>query len=775
MNITRTFMSGLVLMATLVPTGAANPAIPRDKNIEKKVEETLSRMTLDEKIGQMTELAIDLICHRGPDGKLVYHPGMLDSIIGKYKVGSILNAPQHSLTPQEWNEVIGKIQEASMREIGIPCIYGLDQNHGTTYTTGGTLFPQNISVAATFNPALAEEAAAITAYETKASACPWTYSPTVDLVRVASWPRVWENFGEDPLLSGKMGAAQIRGFQGKDPNHIGKDKIATSVKHYMAYSAPFSGKDRTPAYVSEADLREKHFAPYKDCIEAGALTVMVNSSSINGVPTHANKRLLTDWLKNDLQWDGMIVTDWADINNLYTREKIAKDKKEAIKIAINAGIDMAMEPYQWDYCTLLKELVEEGEVPMERIDDATRRVLRLKYRLGLFDNPTPQLKDYPDFGSAKHADAARRAAIEAMILLKNQGDILPLAQGTKILVTGPNANTMRALNGGWTITWQGKLAPGELDDKNTIVEAMRQRFGKDNVTYVPGVTYNENGNYQAENEPDFAAVTKAAENADVIVVCVGENSYTETVGNLSDLNLSANQKELVRTAAATGKPVVMVLNEGRPRIISDIEPLAAAVVDILLPGSEGGDALAMLLAGDENFSGRLPYTYPLNVNALSTYDYKASEQTGTMAGAYDYNAAITDQWPFGHGLSYTTFKYGNLRVNKDKFADGDKLTFSVDVTNTGSRKGKETVMLYTSDLVASRLVPDNRRLRAFEKVEIEPGQTRTVNLTIPASDLAYVGPDGRWILEEGNFRANIGGLDKTITCTASKEYTTPNK
>ena len=775
MNFTRLTISGILTIATLVSATAAIPAIPRDNNLEKKVEETLSRMTLDEKIGQMTELAIDLICHRGPDGKLVYHPGMLDSIIGKYKVGSILNAPQHSLMPEEWNEIIGKIQEISMREIGIPCIYGLDQNHGVTYTSGGTLFPQNISVAATFNPALAQEAAAITAYETKASACPWTYSPTVDLVRIASWPRVWENFGEDPLLSGKMGVAQIRGFQGSDPNKIGKDNIAACVKHYMAYSVPFSGKDRTPAYVSEADLREKHFEPYKKCIEAGALSVMVNSASVNGIPMHINKRLLTDWLKDELQWDGMIVTDWADINNLYTREKVAHDKKEAIKMAINAGIDMAMEPYNWDYCTILKELVEEGEVPMERIDDATRRVLRLKYRLGLFDNPTPQSKDYPDFGSAKFAEAAREAALESMILLKNENNILPLVHGTKILVTGPNANSMRSLNGGWTITWQGKLSQDELDGKNTILEAVQNRFGKENITYVPGVTYDENGAYMDENEPDFAPVADAAKNADVVLVCIGENSYTETPGNLSDLNLSQNQKELVRVASASGKPVVLILNEGRARVISDIEPLASAVVDILLPGSEGGDALAMLLAGDENFSGRLPYTYPRNVNALSTYDFKASEQVGTMAGAYDYNAAITNQWPFGHGLSYTTFKYDNFNVDKKDFIDGDVLNFTVDITNTGKVKGKETVMLFTSDLIASRLVPDNRRLRDFKKIELEPGQTTTVKLSIPASDLAYVGADGKWILEEGEFNAVVGNLSLPINCTETKEYTTPNK
>lgn len=514
---------------------------------------------------------------------------------------------------------------------------------------------------------MAEEAAAITAYETRATSCPWTYSPTVDLVRVASWPRVWENFGEDPYLSGVMGGAQIRGFQGTDPNRLGKDKIATSVKHYMGYSVPFSGQDRTPAVISEADLREKHFAPFLECLKNGALTIMVNSSSINGVPTHINKRLLTGWLKEELGWDGMIVTDWADINNLWQREKVAKDKKEAIAMAINAGIDMAMEPYQWDYCTLLKELVNEGTVPMSRIDDATRRVLRLKYRLGLFDNPMTRLEDYPDFASSKHDAAARRAAVESMVLLKNDNNTLPLKEGAKIFVTGPNANSMRSLNGGWSVTWQGKLEPGDLDDKNTILEALQNRFGKDNIIYVPTVEYDETGSYESEKTPDFARLTDAAAKADVIVLCIGENSYCETPGNTDDLNLSANQKELVRRAAATDKPVVLILNGGRGRIISDIEPLASAVVDILLPGNEGGNALADLLSGDENFSGRLPYTYPRHVNSLSTYDYKASQKVGTMAGAYDYNADVTSQWPFGYGMSYTTFEYTNLRPSATEF------------------------------------------------------------------------------------------------------------
>ncbi len=765
----------LAVAAAFAATAAASPVIPRDEAIEKKVEQTLARMTLDEKIGQMTELTIDLICHLDKDGNLVYHPGMLDTIIGKYKVGSILNTPQHSLTPQQWEELIGKIQDASMKTMGIPTIYGLDQNHGTTYTTGGTLFPQNIAVAATFNPELAERAAAITAYETRASACPWTYSPTVDLVRHAAWPRVWENFGEDPYLSGQMGGAQIRGFQGTDPNHLGKDKIATSVKHYMGYSVPFSGQDRTPAVISEADLREKHFAPFLECLKNGALTIMVNSSSINGIPTHANKRLLTGWLKDELGWDGMIVTDWADINNLYQRERIAKDKKEAIAMAINAGIDMAMEPYQWDYCTLLKELVEEGTVPMERIDDATRRVLRLKYRLGLFDDPMTRIKDYPDFASEEHSLAARETAIESAILLKNEGDILPLKQGTKILVTGPNANSMRSLNGGWTVTWQGKLNPGELDSHNTILEAMRERFGAGNVNYVPGVLYDETGDYRAELTPDFDAVTRSAAAADVIVACIGENSYCETPGNIDDITISPNQAQLVRVAAATGKPVVLILNGGRARIISEIEPLARAVVDILLPGNEGGNALAALLSGDANFSGRLPYTYPRHVNALSTYDYKASEKVGTMAGAYDYNADVKVQWPFGFGKSYTTFAYGELKPSATEFRNGDTLDFTIDVTNTGDREGKETVMLYSSDLVASQCVPDNRRLRAFEKISLKPGETRTVTLSIPASDLAYVGADGRWLLEKGDFKIQVGDKVADVICTETYLWDTPNR
>ncbi|MBQ8223776.1 MAG: glycoside hydrolase family 3 C-terminal domain-containing protein [Bacteroides sp.] len=749
------------------------PAIPQDPEIEKKVEALLKRMTLEEKIGQMVELTADVI---GKQGTAEYEidEAMLDSVFGKYKVGSILNAPRTmAITPQRWEEIISRIQEKSMETIGIPCIYGLDQNHGTTYTMGGTLFPQNLNVAASFNTDLAKEAARITAYETRASNCPWTYSPTLDLSRDPRWPRIWENYGEDCLVNAKMGAAAVKGFQGEDPNHIGPKNIAVSVKHYMGYGVPRTGKDRTPAIISPQELREKHFAPYKAAIEAGALTVMANSGSINGMPVHASYELLTQWLKEDLNWDGLIVTDWADINNLYQREKVAKDKKEAIKIAINAGIDMSMDPYSWEFCILLKQLVDEGEVPMSRIDDATRRVLRLKYRLGLFDRPNTLYKDYPEFASDEAAVVATKAAEETMILLKNKADILPLAKGKKILVTGPNANSMRCLNGGWTYTWQGHLTNLFTAEHNTILEAMQQKFGKGNIVYEPGITYNEAGAYWEENAPQIGKAVAAARGVDVIVACIGENSYCETPGNLTDLTLSRNQLDLVQALAKTGKPIVLILSEGRPRLINEIEPLAQAVVDIILPGNYGGNALANLLAGEANFSGKLPFTYPKDNGSLTTYDYKVSEQVGTMAGAYDYNAVVDVQWAFGYGLSYTTFEYSNLKVSKNNFTAADELTFTVDVKNTGKRVGKEAVLLFSSDLLAS-LTPDSRRLRAFDKVELQPGETKTISLTIKASDLAFVGNDGKWVLEPGDFRMQAGDQTVTVTCTDGKKWETPN-
>lgn len=763
-----------VLLGMACVSQAMPSAIPSDKKLEAKVEKTLSKMTLDEKIGQMTELSIDVL-GEWKDGEFQLNKEKVYNAIAKYKVGSVLNSPGPvAQTPQKWQEIIGTIQELSMKEIGIPCIYGLDQNHGTTYTLGGILFPQNINLGASFNPQLAHDAAVVTAYETRAANCPWTYSPTVDMARDPRWSRVWENYGEDCLVNAVMGSAAVRGFQGDDPNHIPADRIATSVKHYMGYSQARTGKDRTPAYIPVSELREKCFAPFKACVEAGALTIMVNSGSVNGVPVHANKELLTVWLKEELGWDGMLVTDWADINNLYTREHVAADKKEAIEIAINAGIDMAMEPYDLNFCTLLKELVEEGRVPMSRIDDAVRRILRLKYRLGLFDTPVTNLKDYPEFASKAHAELAVRTAEESEVLLKNKNNILPLKKGVKILVTGPNANSMRCLNGGWSYTWQGHLADRFAGEYNTIYEALGNEFGKDNVLLEQGVTYVPEGNYYEENAPEIEKAVAAAGNVDVIVACIGENSYCETPGNLSDLRLSENQRNLVKALAGTGKPIVLILNEGRPRIISDIEPLADAVIDILLPGNYGADALANILSGKANPSARMPYTYPKDPAALTTYDYRVSEEMDKMEGAYDYDAVISVQWPFGYGLSYTTFKYDNLKASAMDFKAGDNITLSVDVTNTGAVAGKEVVMLFSRDMVAS-MTPENRRLRAFEKVELQPGETRTVTFNLKGSDLAFVGADGKWILEKGAFRMQAGDKTLNLNCTETFKWTTPNR
>ena len=750
------------------------PVIVSDVQVEEKVEQVLSKMTLDEKIGQMTQLSIDVL-GRFVNGEFVLDESKLQQAIAEFKVGSVLNAPGPvAQTAAKWQEIISRIQEVSMKEIGIPCIYGLDQTHGTTYTLDGILFPQNINIAASFNPELAYEAARITAYETRAGSCPWTFSPTVDMARDPRWSRIWENFGEDCLVNAVMGSQSILGYQGDEPNHIPANRIAASVKHYMGYSSARTGKDRTPAYISESELREKCFAPFKACVEAGALTIMVNSGSINGVPVHANHELLTKWLKEDLQWDGMLVTDWADINNLYTREHVAASKKEAIKMAVNAGIDMAMEPYDLGYCTLLKELVEENEVSMARIDDAVRRVLRLKVRLGLFEQPITPMADYPLLGSEEHAQLALKAAEESEILLKNKDQILPLKKGTKILVTGPNAHSMRCLNGGWSYSWQGHLADRFASKYNTLYEAICQEFGADHVRLEQGVTYVAEGTYTEENTPEIAKAVAAAHQVDVIIACIGENSYCETPGNLSEMAISENQRNLVKALATTGKPMILVLNEGRPRIIHDLEPLAQGIIHIMLPGNFGGNALANILSGEANPSAKMPYTYPRHEAELTTYDYRVSEEMDKMEGAYDYDAVISVQWPFGYGLSYTTFEYSSLVCSHSDFNVQDELTFTVDVTNTGKRTGKEVVMLFSRDMVAS-LTPENRRLRAFQKVELKPGETKQVTLKIPASDLAFVGSDGRWILEAGEFRIQVGNQLIHIQCSETYQWNTPNR
>ncbi len=747
-------------------TPAVNPAIAPDKDVEAKVEQVLKGMTLEEKVGQMVQITIDYISNDARDD---VDPAKMDILFGKYKVGSVLNVLQgHAFDRAKTADYLSKIQEKSMEHIGIPCIYGLDMIHGASYLTDGSFYPQEINLGATFNRDYARMMGHAMAYETRAAQCAWVFSPVMDLGRDPRWPRLWESWGEDPYLQAEMARTETVAIQGEDPNHIDVEHAAVSIKHFMGYGVPHTGKDRTPAYIAENDLREKYFRPFKECFQAGALTAMVNSASINGIPTHANKTLLTGWVKEQLGWDGMLVTDWADIDNLYTRDHVAADKAEAVALGINAGIDMIMDPYDPECCNVLIGLVKDGRIPMARIDDAVRRVLRLKVRLGLFDDPIWE-HEYPEFASEAFAKQSYDAAVESEVLLKNEG-ILPLKGTERILVTGPNANSLRTLNGGWSYTWQGEgdaFAP----QYNTILEALRNRFTK--VSYEPGVVY-EGRDWQGENPSGIAKAVAAARGADVIIACVGENSYCETPGNMNDLNLSANQKELVRRLAATGKPVILVLNEGRPRIIGDIEPLAKAVIDVMLPSNYGGDALAALLAGDENFSGKLPFTYPKYINSLHTYDYKVSEHREVMDGAYNYDAIMDVQWAFGHGLSYTTFAYSDLNLDTPAvFKAGDDLKVSVKVTNTGDRAGKEAVLLYSSDLVAS-LIPDVKRLRGFEKIALEPGETRTVTFVVPARELAFVGADGKWRLEAGDFRLSCGGLGVMARCTETKIWETPN-
>lgn len=749
---------------------SGSSAIPEDKAVENKVESVLKKMTLEEKVGQMVQLTAGAFCTDDlVDTAKVRH------LVKEYKIGSFLNTFGPASRPRAVTaEQIKKIQDITMEELGIPMVYGLDMIHGATYLDDATFYPQEVNLAATFDRSYAEMMGKVIAYESRAAMTPWVFSPVMDLSRNPSWPRVWESWGEDPYLQSEMSVAEVIGAQGTDPNHIGLENVAVSIKHYLGYGATASGKDRTPAYIAPDDLREKYFRPFKDCMQAGALTMMVNSASINSVPVHASHEYLTEWAKEQLKWDGMAVTDWADINNLYTREHIAADRKEAVALGINAGIDMIMDPYDPEVCKDIIAAVNEKMIPMSRIDDAVRRVLRLKVRLGLFENPVWDVDNYDKFACKEFRDNSYDAAVESMVLLKNEDNVLPISAGKKILVVGPNANSMRTLNGGWSYTWQGD-ADKFASQYNTIFEALQKVYGEKNVSYVAGVNYNmASRKWNKETDIDINAAVRAARKADIIVACIGENTYCETPGNINDLNLSSNQKELVRSLAKTGKPIVMVLNEGRPRIINDIEPLAKAVVDIMLPGNYGGDALASLISGKENFSGRLPFTYSKYVNSLHTYDYKVSENVQTMDGLYNYDATMDVQWPFGAGLSYTSFEYSGLKsISPVQFNADDMLTFEVTVKNTGSVKGKEAVLLFSSDIIASK-VPDVKRLRQFTKVELNPGESKIVRLEFPAHELAFVGHDGKWRLEKGQFRIACGSESMMIDCTETKVWDTPN-
>lgn len=727
--------------------------------VEKKVNEIVSRMSLEEKIGQMVQLNVTVVTDK--EGKTISEEG--ERMIREYKIGSILNTPgdKGSTTPEHYRDLIRQIQDISLDETGIPCIYGLDQIHGATYTTGATFFPQEVNIAATFDTRHAANMGAVLAYETRACNVPWVFSPVMDLGRNPVWPRVWESFGEDVCLTKKMASTETVAIQGEDASNIDEYHTAVSLKHYMAYGMPVTGQDRTPSMVSHRDLMERFFQPFKACVEAGAQTIMVNSAINDGIPFHSNKELLTGWVKEGLDWDGFFVTDWADVKNIHSRDHVAATTKEAAMLAVNAGIDMIMDPYSTDVCTEIKELVQEGKISKARIDDAARRIIRVKVRLGLFDDPYGEKGDYSRFGCEEFVQQAYQAALEGEVLLKNEGKLLPLAKDAKLLVVGPNANSMRTLNGGWSYSWQGDKAGNDemTGQYNTILEALQAKFS--NVRYNAAVEYFGH-RWQDDKVTDLDAAVKNAASADVIIACIGENTYCETPGNTPDILLSENQRNMVKALAATGKPVILILNEGRPRIIADIEPLAKAVVDIMLPSNYGADALAALLSGEENFSGKLPFTYPKYPNRYTPYDYYLSENVATMEGAYNYDAKVDAQWNFGDGLSYTNFEYSNLRVDKTTFKPGDVLNISVDVKNTGSRAGKEAVLLFSSDIYAS-VAPSVRRLRDFKKVEIAAGETVTVEFALPAEDLAFAGHDLKWHLEPGDFRLSVGGESVMIT------------
>ncbi len=737
---------------------------------EKFIENLISQMTLEEKVGQMTQINVTVIA-KGPNRFSSSTPMEIDlsranKALVDYKVGSVLNTINNTAQkPSVWFQNISKIQQIAMNKnrLRIPVIYGIDAIHGTTYTDGATMFPQQITTAASWNPENAYNMAQVCAYETRASSIPWNFSPVLDLGLDPRFPRQFETFGEDPLLVERFGVEMIKGYQGLDNNISNKYSVAACMKHFVGYHATISGKDRTPAYIPENVLTEFHIESFKKAIDAGAKTVMINSGLINGIPVHADYNLLINVLRNKLDFQGVILTDWEDIRKLHDRDKVAKSQKEAVKIAINAGIDMSMVPYEYEqFFNDLVQLVEEGEVSIDRIDDAVKRILTLKYELDLFQNPVTDYKDYTDFGSKKHHQLAYKAASESITLLKNSDNILPLKGKPKILVTGPNGNNMRTLNGAWSYSWQGELTDRFAGDFNTIFEALQNNFGKANVKYVSGVSYKQDGNYYEMVEDNINNAVREARNSDYIVLCLGENTYTEKPGDLNDLNLHKLQVKLAKKLAETGKPIILILNLGRPRLISDIEPLMSAVVNVYLPGNFGGDALSDILSGKVNPSGKLPYTYPAYPNSLLPYYYKPSEVQNNSQGAYNYVGEVNNLYNFGFGLSYSEFKYTDLKINKEQFNINDSIKISINVKNLSKIDGFETIQLYSSDLYAS-ITPDIKRLRDFKKVKVNAGENKTITFNLPVSELAFVNSDNQFVVEPGRFNLSVDNLSKEIS------------
>ena|SRR6201991_303691 len=730
----------------------------------QKIEALLKRMTIEEKVGQMTQLAIGMIAS-GSDQSIKVDPAKLEKAIVKYGVGSILNVSDQALTLDHWHQVIGQIQEAATKKtrLGIPVIYGIDSIHGANYVQGATLFPQEIGMAATWNPELMKRAAEITAAETRAAGIPWSFSPVLDLGRNPLWPRFWETFGEDPYLATVMGVAFTRGLEGTDV--ASQTQVASSLKHYMGYSFPLTGRDRTPAWIPENYLREYFLPTFAAAIKGNARTIMINSGEINGVPGHINRHILTGILRDELGFNGFVVSDWEDIKKLVNIWRIAATEKEATRLAVMAGIDMSMVPNDYSFADHLLELVKEGAVPQSRIDEAVRRILRVKYELGLFENPGPKASLKSNFARPESRQVALEAARESITLLKNANNLLPLAKNKKVLVTGPTADSLISLNNGWTYVWQGSEESLYPKDRHTVRQAIEAKVGAGNVTYVPGTkifrqpgSTSNNNPTSLEEEVDIPAAVRAAQSADVVVLALGEGSYCETPGNITDLTIGEPQLKLADAIIATGKPVVLVLVEGRPRIINRIVDRIPAIVMAYNPSNEGGTAIADVLFGDVNPSGKLPFTYPRTPNGLINYDHKPFETENTAFG----NMAFNPQFSFGEGLSYTTFAYKDLRIDKPTITDKNELTVSVTVTNTGQRVGKEAVLVYVSDLVAS-LSPPNRRLRRFAKVNLEPNQSRTLTFKLRRDDLSFIGADNKPVAEPGQFEVRVGDLTQRFT------------
>ncbi len=750
----------LLLMATLAACGRRemNPPSPSHKDptptwaeSERKARELLKTLTLKDKVGEMTQLAIDVLAVGEPynlQEPFTFDTAKLQKVLVDLRVGSILNVSGHAYPRQLWQHIITTIQDYAARKPSkIPVLYGIDAIHGANYTAGSVLFPQQLNLAATWNPELARRAAEITAYEVRASGIPWNFSPVLDLGRNPLWPRFWETFGEDVLLAKTMGAEMVRGYQGDNP--AAPDRVAACMKHYVGYSMPLSGKDRTQAWIPERQLRQYFLPTFQAAVDAGALTLMINSGEVNGIPGHANAWLLKDVLRGELGFKGLAVSDWEDVGYLVSRHRVAKDYKDAIRLAVNAGMDMAMVPMDTQFPVLLEELVKEGKVPMERIDEAVTRILTVKYELGLFDNPYHPFENYPDFGSEKHVQAAYEAAQQSMVLLKNDNGLLPLPKSARVLVTGPTSHSIIALNGGWSRTWQGNDPQWHETGKATILDAVRDKVGEANVTWVQGCEF--------DRDVNIAQAAAAARSKDAAIVCIGEMPYCELPGSIKDLRLPQAQLDLVNAIAATGTPVVLVLVEGRPRIIGTVEPKATAVLGAFLPGNEGGRAVADVLFGDYNPSGRLPFTYPKNTNDLVAYDHKGTDLMNPDFGQNGFDP----QWPFGHGLSYTTFSYENLKLSADKMPLDGEVTVSVDVRNTGSRDGMEVVQLFVTDRVAS-VTPSVRRLRGFKKIPLAAGASQTVSFTLKASDLAFVGLANEWVTEPGEFDVQVGELKAVL-------------